>query len=366
MKYTEIPVLPTKHIASSQSRKVREEAPAYLRAVIEKTRAVPFASSLADLGEDDLTPLGGGKDAATYLLLHHGKAVIIKFGYQGLAAEAEALQAWAAKGVHVPAVYGQGAVPGTDRGKQPVYYLVEEALVDTHGRLAETCEAFLHHSPKQARQIGDLMGRELTKVHRSISNRSFGDYADSNGNTAAYGSWNKYLLDYFATQEKYLQERGVAQYKIQAVRDFIAKCTFVKRGRYIHGDFSIRNAAIQPHKDRVLLFDPNPVIGDPSWDVAILYNNRDFSKQHTTYDDSQHEIFNRNQQLLIGFRQGYGRNISLPNLVTAQLVQGILHAQYHETKVAKHNGDRKALRARREVVLGLVERICRGDIDGSD
>ena len=326
MKQIDIPTLPIKSTADAGTQYVRNEAPKFLRSVIEKTHTIPFVKKLDDLNLEDVTPLAGGEEAATYLVLHGGEGVIVKFATRGLRAEAEALEEWSAKGVHVPKVYSYGIVPHTQSASQPIAYIVEEALVDKHGRLAETCEMYLHHTPEKARYVGRLMGSELTKLHSCLSERSFGDFADSAANTAAYGSWNTYLLDYFATQQDYLLEHHVTESQLEKIRKFMETCKYVKQGGYLHGDFSVRNAVILPARDSVALFDPNPVIGDPSWDVAVLYNNEAFSRRHKDYDEAQTDRWQRDHQLLIGFRQGYDRKISEPNLLTAQLVQSILHA----------------------------------------
>lgn len=358
MKLAEIAEMPVDTDMSADTKRVRRNAPKYIRSVIEDSRAVPDINSIDELRQEQVDRLGGGVDAATYLLTTPQVKVIIKLSYSGIEAEVEALQAWRKRHVRVPAVISSGIVPITKGDQRPVKYMVQEALLDRHGRLVETCASYLVHSPKQAREIGRLLGAELNKLHRAVATRSFGDYADAAGNTAAYASWNAYLLDYLQVHVDYLGELKIDDEKIEAVKHFIAVHKFVSRGRYLHGDFSIRNAAVKPYgRMRVSLFDPNPLIGDPSWDIAVLFNNYEFHKRRCEYDDSHRELYVRDQQLLIGFKQGYRRQINQGSLLVAQLIQAILQARYVEDSERKD--DPLDLRVRQEFVYRLVETLSK-------
>lgn len=360
MKRSHIPTLPVEPHASAADRRVRQGAPKFIESLIKDSRAIPQFSSLDELRPECIEPLSGGAEAATYLLRTPKVQAIIKFGHKGLEAEAEALRAWRARGAQVPEVLASGVVPATKRSPNPIKYVVEQALLDRHGRLVETCASFLTHSPEKAREVGRLMGVELNKLHGTSAKRHFGDFADSPGSLSTYKSWSSFMKDYLRARSNYLRRIGVTSAQLTAAERFIDGCQFVKRGRYVHGDFSIRNAAISGHEPlKVSLFDPNPMIGDPTWDVANHYNNYEFHKRRAEHDGTVRDLFVRDQQLFIGFRQGYTRRIRQDGLLVARLIQASLQAEYKESAVRSGRADRLDVRVRREFIHELVKRMVR-------
>lgn len=352
MKLTEIEKLPAKANMPVAARRLRSRAPVYLRSIIEESQILPGVSSVKELRSEHLQTMGGGAEAATYLLNTPGKQLIIKFSYGGIAAEAEALKVWKARHVRVPHMIAHGQVPADQRVK----YLVQQALVDYHGRVGETCADYLLHKPEQSRSVGRLLGRELTKLHQAVAKRSFGDYADNLGNTAPYGSWNKYIMGYIDLHAEFLEQLGVSQIQFEKLRDIIQKRRFLKCGRYLHGDFSVRNAVVTSHEPlKVGVFDPNPIIGDPTWDIAVMFNNRDYRRRRMKYDDHEHDLFRRDQQLVIGLQQGYGRQIDEGSLEISQLAQALLQTAHQ----ADTTSDKVKLRVRHETVLDLVGKILK-------
>lgn len=330
----------------------------YITSVIDQTSVLPGVDSFEELRPEQFNVLAGGVDAATYLVKSGDGQVIIKISDHDIEAEAEALQAWRKQHARVPDVLAFGVVPKLTAGKKKMKYLIERALVTKYGRLVETCASYLVYAPEQSRAVGRLLGMELTKMHRAVANRSFGEFADASGNTAAYQSWNAYMLGYLELHAKYLKGLGIAEEEIEKLREYIQGRTFVSRGRYLHGDFSIRNAAIKCFEPlQVSIFDPNPIVGDPTWDIAVMYNNYEFQKRRLAYDDKQKELYDRNRQLFIGFRQGYQRKIRDGNLWVAQLMQAILQAQYTATKVKEKKMDKVALRVREEFIVDTVRRM---------
>lgn len=360
MNMPDIDVLPTSSDIQADNKRLRKRAPEYLRSVVEDSRAIPQLSSLAELRSEQIEALGGGVDAATYLVISPKIKCIIKFTYDGFEAEVEALQAWRQRHVRVPEVIASGTVPVTKGDARPVKFLAQQALLEPNRRLAETCASYLVHSPEKARVIGRLLGAELSKLHRAVATRSFGEYADAPGNTAPYASWNHYLEGYFDVQLGFLRSLDIDENRLQKVRHFIRTHRFVPRGRYLHGDFSIRNATVKTHGQlRVYLFDPNPLVGDPTWDLAVPFNNYAFQKRRIRHDDTHRELFVRNQQLLIGLKQGYTRRIDEPSLWVSRLLQACLQAQYAADSDKKDELD---VEVRQQLVRELVEKIAsRGD-----
>lgn len=330
----------------------------YVAAVIDASDVLPGVESFEALRPEQLSVLAGGVDAATYLVRSGEGQAIIKISDHDIESEVEALEAWRRHRVRVPEVLATGVVPQTASRKK-LKYLIQKAILTKHGRLVETCADYLVTSPEQSRIVGRLLGIELTKMHQAIAPRSFGEYADAAGNTAAYQSWNAYMLGYLQLHAKYLVELGVDENDVQKIETYIKNCNFVVRGRYLHGDFSIRNAAVKSYEPlKVSIFDPNPIVGDPTWDIAVLFNNYEFHKRRMQYDNVQVDLYNRDKQLLTGFKQGYNRKIHDENLWVAQLMQAILQAQYTAEKVKSKKLDAIDLKVRTDFIVELARRMA--------
>lgn len=359
MKTSDIDTLPIKPVMPPETKRIRKLAPKYITSIIENTRALPSVSSIEELRPEQIDTLGGGVDGATYLVRSPQTQVVIKLSNHGVEAEAEALLAWRAQHAHVPKLLDCGIVPATANQKIKVKYLIQEAILDKNKRVAETCADYLVHTPGDARAIGRLLGKELALMHQAIASRSFGEYADGQGNTAPHKTWNAYMLGYFEAQKDYLTHLDVTSAQFHAVQKYIEATNFIGKGRYLHGDFSIRNATIRSYNPlRISLFDPNPLIGDPSWDIAILFNNYEFRKRLMQYDAKQRQLCIRDQQLVIGFKQGYTRNIDDKSMAVSQLLQAVLQARYQEAR-GKSKDDKLELKVRQEFVIDLINKLTK-------
>jgi fructosamine-3-kinase len=355
MKLSDINLLPTDDHMPAARQGLRKNAAKLIASVINDSRSLPSIRSLEDLRPEHVKPLSGGKDAVAYLINHPDVRVIIKIGIEGIQAEAETISAWKKRSVRVPAVIKTGIVPATNDTKHPVRYLVQEAMIDTNGRIIETCADYLTHDPSHARQVGQQLGKELNKIHSCISTRKFGEFSDSHGSSSDYASWNGYIADCIRLQESYLRNIGVTKDEINAVITTIEALRYVKQGRYLHGDFSIRNVAIKQRDPlKVSVFDPNPIIGDPTWDISFLVNNYEYEKRHAELDDTRRDLYVVQQQLWIGFCQRYKRRIQKMSMTSAQLVQAVYNAQYAESK-----DDKIAIRVRHEFIKDLIAQLLR-------
>ncbi|MDN5275410.1 MAG: hypothetical protein JWN33_59 [Candidatus Saccharibacteria bacterium] len=331
MKITDIDLLPIKKHFPLNAKRVRARAPKLIASVINDTDVISSVPSIRHLRPEHIQALSGGVDAATYLVSLPKEQVIIKLSYIGVDAEAEAIEAWRKRHVRVPRMIKTGVVPSTRNDKYPVKYLVQQALLDDTGRLIETCATYLTRAPHKARKIGVLLGRELDKLHSCVSDRRFGDFNDTRRRPTAYDTWNDYVYTAIKKQKDYLVSIGVSREDLRAVLRFVKSYDFVRKGRYLHGDFSIRNVAVKSYDPlKISVFDPNPIIGDPTWDVSFIWNNYQFEKRRIAVDKSQHDLFVRNQQLWIGFKQGYNRTIDEGSLAVSSVIQAIYQAQYTE------------------------------------
>jgi aminoglycoside phosphotransferase (APT) family kinase protein len=243
-----------------------------LRWVLEDSGEFPDLPGLDQLAPEQVVELGGGVDAATYLVRCPHRDVVVKLKSDGLGAEARALRAWQRYTPRVPEVLGLGTVPSA--GERPTKYLILAALKNDAGRLVEPAAEYLDRSPASARELGRALGAELHRLHQAVAGTGFGNFADSPGSGRTYRSWSGYLEDFFALHADLVQQLGIGEDRIQATLAFIRACPFVGEGRFLHGDVSIRNVGIFDYQPiAVGLFDPNPLSGDPSWDIAPMMNN---------------------------------------------------------------------------------------------
>jgi fructosamine-3-kinase len=212
------------------------------RWVLDDSGAFPDLPGLDQLTAGQVVELGGGVDAATYLVRCPGRDVVVKLKSSGLEAEARALRAWRPYPSRVPEVLGSGTVPSA--GERSTKYLVLGALKNDQGQVVATADEYLERSPASARELGRSLGAELHRMHQAVDETGFGNFADSPGSERTYSSWSGYLGDFFALHADLVRRLGVREDRIQAAFAFIRACPFVAEGRFLHGDVSIRNVGM--------------------------------------------------------------------------------------------------------------------------
>ncbi len=352
MDVKEIAVIPSGPGASEGVRALREHAPKYLQTLIEKLHAVPGLKSLKELEKENIKALSGGNMSVDYAVCADGKWVVVKFRSAGAEAEAEALTAWSNSGADVVGVTAHGKLPDTKSSGDAVKYLVLEAAVNKDNQLAETVKSYLEDHPGETKNVARTMGQVLAKMHQATAGDYFGEFADMWGNKnhgKGFPSWTSYLVGYVDKHKDYLVRLGFSPLKVENLRKAIAALKFTKEGVYLHGDFSERNALLTSHNPyQVKVFDPNPIIGDPSWDLAILYNNHEFAKRKFDHDPEDTEIRKQHQlenELLSGIKEGYqlihGEEVSTQAIAAAQLMQ-CLYLLPGKEKKAKKEGKEPA------------------------
>jgi hypothetical protein len=87
------------------------------------------------MAPDQVDSVGGGVDAATYLVKRPDGDVVVKFNSEGLESEAGALRAWKPYTERVPGVLGIGTVPSSV--DPPTKYLILAALKNDDGDEAD-------------------------------------------------------------------------------------------------------------------------------------------------------------------------------------------------------------------------------------
>jgi fructosamine-3-kinase len=304
-----------------------------LRWVLEDSGEFPDLPGLHQLAPEQVVELEGGVDAATYLVRCPHRDVVVKLKSNGLEAEARALRAWRPYTAHIPEVLGSGTVPSA--GERPTKYLILAALKNDEGQIVETADEYLERSPASARELGRALGAELHRMHQAVDQTGFGNFADSPGSDRTYRTWGGYLEDFLALHADLVRQLGVGEDRVRATLAFIRACPFVAEGRFLHGDVSIRNVGVfrdQPFT--VGLFDPNPLSGDPSWDIAPMMNNVAYNELRQRRKRAPSEVLLRDRELLKGFWESYPGGVAEESLLTAQLVQAVLQAEHRKESQA--------------------------------
>jgi fructosamine-3-kinase len=282
--------------------------------------------------------------------------VVVKFNSEGLEAEARALRAWKPYTERVPEVLGVGTVPAS--GDPPIKYLILAALKNDDGDVIETADDLVERSPASARELGQAIGAELRCLHSAVDHTGFGNFGDSPGSERTYDTWSAYLEDFFALHADFVQQLGIDHDQIEAARAFIRACPFVSEGRFLHGDVTIRNVGVYSYRPiTVGLFDPNPLIGDPSWDIAPMMNNVAFNELRYRRESEPPAALTRDRELLSGFWETYPGQVAKESLLTAQLVQAILQAEHREARLDRNQADTVDVEVTHEFIRSLVDQV---------
>jgi aminoglycoside phosphotransferase (APT) family kinase protein len=296
-------------------------------------------------------------DAATYLVRCPRRDVVVKLKSNGLEAEARALRAWKPYTPRVPEVLGLGTVPSV--GERSIKYLILTALKNDEGRIVQTAAEYLDRSPASARELGRALGAELHRLHQAVDKAGFGNFADSPGSERTYDSWSGYLEDFYLLHAALVQQLGIGEDRMQATLAFIRACPFVAEGRFLHGDVSVRNVAIFGYQPiTVGLFDPNPLSGDPSWDIAPMMNNVAYNELRQRRKGVPSEVLVRDRELLDGFWESYPDRVAQESLLTAQLVQAVLQAEHRQERLRHGQVDTVEVDVTREFIRAAVDRVA--------
>jgi aminoglycoside phosphotransferase (APT) family kinase protein len=327
-----------------------------LRWVLEDSGQFPELPGPDQLTPEQVVELGGGVDASTYLVRCPRRDVVVKLKSDGLEAEARALRAWKPYTPRVPEVLGLGTVPSV--GERPMKYLLLAALKNDEGRIVETAAEHLDRSPASAWELGRAVGAELHRMHQAVDQAGFGNFADSPGSERTYSSWSGYLEDFFALHAGFVRRLGIGEDRIQATLAFIRACPFVAKGRFLHGDVSVRNVGILHHRPiTVGLFDPNPLSGDPSWDIAPMVNNVAYNELRARRESEPSKL-RRDRELLGGFWESYPGGVAEESLLTAQLVQAVLQAEHRKDRLRHGQADTVEVEVCYEFIRATVQRMA--------
>jgi fructosamine-3-kinase len=342
---------------TASEENLRRDGAAHLRWVLDDSGEFPDLPGLDQMTAEQVVSLGGGIDAATYLVRCPDRDVVVKLNSSGVEAEAIALRAWKRYTARVPEVLALGTVPSP--GEPSIKYLVLAALKNDEGEIVETAADYLDRSPSRARELGHAVGAELHRMHQAVDRTGFGNFADSPGSERTYRTWSAYLEDFFALHADFVEQLAIDRDRIEAVRAFIRACPFVAEGRYLHGDVTIRNVGVRSYNPiTVALFDPNPLSGDPSWDIAPMKNNAAFNELRYHHEGTPSEALERDRELLAGFWESYPGNVAEGSLLAAQLVQAVLQAEHRQDQLNQGRIDACDVEVTREFIHAVVDRMA--------
>jgi fructosamine-3-kinase len=335
---------------------LKQQAEAHLRWLLEESGEFPDLPDLDQMKPDQIDSMGGGVDAVTYLVKRPDGDVVVKLNSEGLESEARALRSWKPYTERVPDVLSLGTVPSSE--DPPIKYLLLAALKNDDGDVIETADKFLERSQQSARELGRALGTELHRLHQAVDRTGFGNFGDSPGSERTYQSWSAYLEDFFVIYANFVQDVGIDDDQIESVRGFMRACAFVPEGRFLHGDVTIRNVGVYSYRPiTVGLFDPNPLSGDPSWDIAPMMNNVAFNELRDRRQSEPPAALTRDRELLSGFWESYPDKVAEESLMTAQLIQALLQAEHRQDRLQRNEIDTADVKVTHEFISSLVNRM---------
>jgi len=196
-------------------------------------------------------------------------------------------------------------------------------------------------------------------MHQAVDKKGFGNFADSPGSERTYRSWSGYLEDFLLLHADLVRQLGISEGRMQATLAFIRGCPFVAEGRFLHGDVSVRNVGIFRYQPiAVGLFDPNPVSGDPSWDIAPMMNNVAYNELRCRRERVPSSVLVRDRELLEGFWESYPGGVAEESLLTAQLVQAVLQAEHRQDRLRHNQADPVDVEVTHEFIRAAVQRAA--------
>ncbi len=256
---------------SKEIQELRANAHHHLNYLIENGD-LGNITSVADLEPGQVTALEGGISSACYFVRSDENPVVVKFRRFGGDAEIIVLRKWHDNGIAVPTIISSGILPNEQTPTDPpTTYLVMEGVTDSENGPAKSGHAFLEQHQDKISALGELMGKELAKIHQLTTNKPFGfiDKEDPQGYT-----WPEYLQSILSQYEQYLKSFDISAEEIEILKRNLFIPEYPKEGSYLHGDYGLHNVLVESADPlKIKIFDPNPLIGDPYFDLArILYH----------------------------------------------------------------------------------------------
>lgn len=193
---------------------------------------------------------------------------IVKLREHGALAEAAVYVEWGVHNVTTPSVLRAGS-PGEDIDWS---YVVMEPVLDHDGNLAPLGTEI---GEEHRNTLDFFLGTNLAKMHKATGEH-FGRLLDQNSEQLEFKSWNEYFNYKLTELESEL--RAKLRLSIEEIMDLnrLSELDYVRLPVYAHGDLGIYNILVrQINPFDGVIFDPNPLLADPYYDVAYVLNGKE-------------------------------------------------------------------------------------------
>ncbi len=323
MEISEIP----SHIISSDLHPevvlLRKAAPNCFVSLIESCK-LGNVESIRDIPTSYVSVLQGGARSACFLLHSDNRPVVIKLRNEDTEDEAVFLEEWAKVGASTPSVISHGKISATVDIPTPVNYIVIEVIKQADGQLSKSGKDFLINFPERISELGREMGKVLATMHKTQSNiATFTTEMDENGRRIKFNNWRDFLLYQINTRAETLSETQMKSFFAG-----IENVNFPKKPSLVHNDFGLHNILVPDYDlKKMTVIDPNPLFGDPYWDIATQANYLEVKRFKSEINSNNNEYFNDYQleeKQFTGLIEGYqqkGVFINKKRLILNQIAQ---------------------------------------------
>jgi fructosamine-3-kinase len=297
-----------------ETRVLRENAPRYIVSLIEDACVLENITSLEDLPTGSLSVLAGGARSVAYSLANNETPLVIKFRSDNATTyEAESLQAWSRVKAPVPNVISEGVIPISQKEGQKVSYILLGSIVNNDGTIAEEGSAFLEKHPEAIDQFGRSMGRVLAAMHTARTDEAVGPLPQQSRST----SWTEFLHALYESNRTYLEKAGIGKQEQDEVIHAIGTIDFSQDTNvYLHTDWGPRNILVKnDNPETIVGIDPNPMVGHPLWDIAVLANYVAVKREKIRLSPHNHTFradLEREERLFTHFLKGYQQDSDTP------------------------------------------------------
>ncbi|MCL5091476.1 MAG: aminoglycoside phosphotransferase family protein [Patescibacteria group bacterium] len=269
---------------------LRRNSPDYFASLVEPLHEAGVFQDIEgidDITDTNVRALGGGESSACYWV-EDRENVVVKFRRKDIEAEAQWLKAAREKGVDVPEVKAYGVVPSEIGKTKPVKYIALEGVTDETGQRART---FWQRrvEPGGLAKIAGEMGRELAKIHTVEIDKPYGASVYNWEDSRPVRTWNEWLNNTLGGTS--FEKMGFTREERERLARAIVGLDIPDKRVLIHGDFGLHNALIiSTDPPRVKIFDPNPMVADPYYDLAYQYNRMEI-KREKLKSEPENEIY---------------------------------------------------------------------------
>ncbi len=310
MELKDIPTHPIEPWMFPEAQELRGNAPHHLVSLIESGE-LGNITSIHDLQPSQVSALAGGEKSVCFYLENENSALVVKLRYAGTESEAQALLAWEERGLPVPKILSHGIVPGTGDQEKPVGFIIEEAILDADGNLSKAGHKFVLRNPEMRTEVARRLGILLSEIHgvEAPVELGFGGFADDLESGNRYNSFGEFLAGNLDFLKNTLLNEGFSPEELDSIAEAVGQIQFTDRAVYAHGDYGPHNALVKnSDPEDLVIFDPNPLLADPYWDIAPTINWLEIRKQkaEASPENEKYQVeYEKAKQYAQSFLSGY-------------------------------------------------------------